>query len=125
MLFGMCFAPDGGRVLTACRDGQASRCDWQSGDLICPPGRHSTKICAVAFTPDGRWRLVGGRGPDLGIRTAQAWKFITGTPVTPSKSAPERRRDQDVAALTGAPTSGDPLRLKPRDQRDQTTARKT
>ena len=39
MLFGMCFAPDGGRVLTACRDGQASLWDWQSGDLVCSPGR--------------------------------------------------------------------------------------
>ncbi len=37
MLFGMCFAPDGSRVLTACRDGQASLCDWQSGDLVVPP----------------------------------------------------------------------------------------
>ena len=34
MLFGMCFAPDGGRVLTACRDGQASLWDWQSGRLV-------------------------------------------------------------------------------------------
>jgi WD40 repeat protein len=34
MLFRMCFAPDGGRVLTACRDGQASLWDWQSGHLV-------------------------------------------------------------------------------------------
>ena len=46
----MCFAPDGGRVLTACRDGQASLWDWQSGHLVCSPGRHSFKTCAVAFS---------------------------------------------------------------------------
>jgi WD40 repeat protein len=87
MLFGMCFAPDGGRVLTACRDGQASLWDWQSGHLVCSPGRHSFEICAVAFTPDGRWGLVGGRDPALGTRTAQAWEFITGKPVTPPLGA--------------------------------------
>jgi hypothetical protein len=26
--------------------------DWQSEHLVCFPGRHSFKICAVAFTPD-------------------------------------------------------------------------
>ncbi len=34
MLFGMCFAPDCGRVLIACRDDQASLWDWQSGHLV-------------------------------------------------------------------------------------------
>jgi WD40 repeat protein len=68
----MCFAPDGGRVLTACRDGQASLWDWQNGRLVCSPGRHSFEIRAVAFTPDGRWGLVGGPAPALGIRTPQA-----------------------------------------------------
>jgi WD40 repeat protein len=38
MLFGMCFAPDGGRVLIACGNGQASLWDWQSGHLVCSPG---------------------------------------------------------------------------------------
>jgi WD40 repeat protein len=87
MLFGMCFAPDGGRVLTACRDGQASLWDRQSGCLVCSPGRHSFEICAVAFTRDGRRGLVGGRDPTLDTRTAQAWKFITGKPVTPPLGA--------------------------------------
>ena len=36
---------------------------------------------------DGRWGLVGGRDPALGTRTAQAWKFITGKPVTPPLGA--------------------------------------
>ena len=54
MLFGMCFAPDGGRVLTACRDGQASLWDWQSGRPVSSPGRRTFEICGVAFTPDGR-----------------------------------------------------------------------
>jgi WD40 repeat protein len=87
MLFGMCFAPDGGRVLTGCQDGQAPLWDWQSGHLVCSPGRHNFEICAVAFNPDGRWGLVGGRDPALGTRTAQAWKFITGKPVTPPLGA--------------------------------------
>jgi hypothetical protein len=72
------------------RDGDVTTCastnslatrslwDWQSGHLVCPPGRHSFKICAAAFTPDGRWGLVGGGDPALGTRTAQAWEFITG-----------------------------------------------
>jgi WD40 repeat protein len=87
MLFGMCFAPAGGRVLTACRDGRASLGDWQSGHLVCSPGRHSFELRAVAFTRDGRWGLVGGRDPALGTRTTQAWTFITGKPVTPPLGA--------------------------------------
>ena len=42
---------------------------------------------SIAFNPDGRWGLVGGRDPALGTRTAQAWKFITGKPVTPPLGA--------------------------------------
>ena len=76
------------------RDGDVTTCastnslatrslwDWQSGRLVCSPGRHSFEICAVAFTPDGRWGLVDGRDPALGTRTAQTWEFITGKPVT-------------------------------------------
>jgi hypothetical protein len=37
MLVEMCFAPDGGGVLTACCDGQASPWDWQSGRLVIHP----------------------------------------------------------------------------------------
>jgi hypothetical protein len=94
MLFGTCFAPDGGRVLTACQDGQACLWDWQSGHLLYSPGRQSFKICAVAFNPDGRWGLVDGRNPALGARTAQAWEFIPGKPasplISPKKSSPTR-----------------------------------
>jgi WD40 repeat protein len=59
----------------------------ESGHLVCSPDRHSFKICAVAFNPDGRWGLVDGRDPALGTRTAQAWEFITGKPVTPPLGA--------------------------------------
>jgi len=81
------------------RDGDVTTCastnslatrslwDWQSGHLVCSPGRHRFEICAVAFTPDGRWGLVVGRGRALGTRTAQAWEFINGKPVTPPLGA--------------------------------------
>ena len=55
--------------------------------MVCSPGRQSFRICAVAFYLDGRWGLVGGRERALGTRTAQAWKFITGKPVTPPLGA--------------------------------------
>jgi hypothetical protein len=89
MLFGMCFAPVGGRVLTSFRDGQASLWDWQSRRLVCSPGPQSFEICAVAITADGRWGLFGGRDPALGTRSAQAWKSITGKPITPPLGAYE------------------------------------
>ena len=49
MLFGMCFAPDGGRVLTACRDGQASLWDWQSGRLVCSPAGNPHRQLAATY----------------------------------------------------------------------------
>jgi hypothetical protein len=73
----------------------------QSGHLDCSPGRHRFRICAVAFTPDGRWGLVGGRDPALGTRTAQAWKFITGKPVTPPLGACHAQLEKAVEVLKG------------------------
>jgi WD40 repeat protein len=100
MLLGMCFAPDGGCVLTACRDGRASLWDWQRGRLVCSPGRHSFVIRAVAFTSYGRWGLVGARDPALGTRAVQAWKFITGKPVTPPLGAYALSTSGEVQPVT-------------------------
>jgi hypothetical protein len=73
----------------------------QSGHLACSPGRHSFRICAVAFTLDGHCGPVGGRDPALGTRTAQAWKFITGKPVTPPQGASHAQLEKAVEVLKG------------------------
>jgi hypothetical protein len=75
MLFGMCFAPDGGRVLTACRDGQASQWDWQSADVVCSAGRHSVNemgvddLCTFAALTAGQRVCEGG----LARLTSDEW----------------------------------------------------
>jgi hypothetical protein len=69
--------------------------------MVCSPGRHRFRICAVAFTPDGRWGLVGGRAHALGTRTAQAWKVITGKPVTPPLGACHAQLEKAVEVLNG------------------------
>jgi hypothetical protein len=59
----------------------------RAGTWSVPPAGTALESARSPSTPDGRWGLVGGRDPALGTRTAQAWKFITGKPVTPPLGA--------------------------------------
>jgi serine/threonine protein kinase/WD40 repeat protein/tetratricopeptide (TPR) repeat protein len=79
-LFHICFSPDGMRLLTGCKDGQARLWNWAAGTLACPPLRHRDEVYSVAFTADGQYALTGCRGRDGGIHF---WELTTGKQVAP------------------------------------------
>src|SRR5262249_45378985 len=81
--YGLRFSPDGRRLFTGCRDGQARLWDWQAGRLACPPCKAAAEVFAGPFTPDGRWGLTATR---MGVEArgkVRAWEFATGKPVSP------------------------------------------
>jgi hypothetical protein len=71
------FSPDGGRIVTACRDGTARVWDAASGQPVTPPLKHNSAVHHATFSPDGR-RVV--TASDDG--TARVWDAISGQPVT-------------------------------------------
>jgi WD40 repeat protein len=72
------FSPDGGHLLSACRDGMARLWDWRAGRLACPAFEHDHEVHAVAFTPDGRHVLSASDDGALKV-----WEWRTGKPVCP------------------------------------------
>jgi WD40 repeat protein/serine/threonine protein kinase len=81
--YGLCFSPDGRRLFTGCRDGQARLWDWQAGRLACPPCKADDEVFSVAFTPDGRWGLTAARMGVAPGGKVRMWEFATGKPVSP------------------------------------------
>jgi WD40 repeat protein len=84
-LFCLCFSPDGRRLLTGCKDGQARLWDWQAGALACPPLKHEDEVLAVAMTPDGRFALTAGRDRASKLHV---WELTTGRLVAPRVRLP-------------------------------------
>jgi eukaryotic-like serine/threonine-protein kinase len=98
-VYDICFTPDGGRVFTACRDGQARLWDWEAARLACPPCTHRDEVYGVAVTPDGLWGLTACRkGNESATGALHCWEFTTGKP-----AAPAVRIDGSVRSIALSP----------------------
>jgi len=82
-LFSACFSPDGRRLLTVCKDGQARYWDWEQGVLACPPMAHADEVYDAAITPDGRFALTAVRGQ---VPCVHFWELTTGKRIAPPQS---------------------------------------
>jgi len=70
------FSPDGGRVLTASKDGTTRVCDARTGQPLLAPFQHAAEVTAAHFSPDGL-RLVTTSLD----KTARIWDAQTGQPI--------------------------------------------
>jgi serine/threonine protein kinase/WD40 repeat protein len=84
-LFCLCFSPDGRRLLTGSKDGQARLWDWQAATLACPTLKHDEEVFTVAMTPDGRFAITAGR--DRASRL-HVWELTTGRLIAPKVQLP-------------------------------------
>jgi DNA-binding beta-propeller fold protein YncE len=55
LVFTARFSPDGRRLVTACRDGQARVFDWATGELVLRGLSHESDVLNAVFTPDGEY----------------------------------------------------------------------
>jgi WD40 repeat protein len=94
-LFHVSFSPDGRRLLTSHKDGQARLWDWKAGLLACPPLRHPDEVFAGWITPDGRHALTACRGTRA---TLHLWELTTGKPVAPPLAIAPTAVDQRAPA---------------------------
>src|SRR5688500_8413418 len=69
---GVCFSPDGRRVLTGSDDGTAKVGDALTGKELLSIELESGSVKSVALSPDGRRAVTGGDG------TVQVWDADTG-----------------------------------------------
>jgi WD40 repeat protein len=69
-VFSTQFSPDGQRLLTACRDGQARVFNWRTGRPVLRGLNHERDVLGAAFTLDGRHILTVGL--DSSLRTWSA-----------------------------------------------------
>jgi WD40 repeat protein len=76
--FSVDFSPDGGLLVTGCRDSIARVWYWRAGRLACPPLEHENEVHVARFTLDGRRVLTGSDDA-----TARVWDSGDGKPVTP------------------------------------------
>lgn len=60
VVFAAKFHPDGQKLVTACRDGQARVYDWQTGKLLLRGMTHHRDVVGAAFTLDGMHILTVG-----------------------------------------------------------------
>jgi WD40 repeat protein len=69
------FSPDGGRIVTASKDGTARLWDAETGKPIGEPLEgHAVAVTSVAFSPDGK-RIVTASEDG----TARVWKIFANT----------------------------------------------
>ena len=80
-LFSLCFSPDGNRLLTGSKDGEARYWDWQSGKLACPPMSNGDEVNGLAITADGRRAVIAVRGK---THPVQFWDLTTGKRFAPT-----------------------------------------
>jgi WD40 repeat protein len=74
-VFAAAFSPDGRRLVTACRDGQARVFDWRTGQVVLRGLSHERDVLHAVFTPDGRHILTVGLD-----RTLRTWNADNGRP---------------------------------------------
>ncbi|MCW5559904.1 MAG: hypothetical protein KIT22_18965, partial [Verrucomicrobiae bacterium] len=76
-VWGLCFAPDGRRLATACGDSTVRLWDSLTGAGAAPPMLHENEAVDVHFTPDGR--QVVSAGMDATLRV---WDAATGSQIS-------------------------------------------
>lgn len=103
-VYDICFTPDGARVFTGCRDGQARLWDWKApmARQVCPPCAHPDEVYSVAVTSDGLWGLTACRkGNKSATGSVHFWEFTTGKPAAPPVHFAEGSVNSVVVAPDG------------------------
>jgi WD40 repeat protein len=102
-LFHVSFSPDGRRLLTSHKDGQARLWDWKAGLLACPPLRHPDEVFAGWITPEGRHALTACRDAH---GTLHLWELTTGKPVAPPLAISSTAVDDQAPAFVSLSPDG-------------------
>lgn len=77
-LWSVAFSPDGQKLATGHKDGQARLWNWQTGQLIGNPMQHVDEVHDVRFTQDGRQLVTCVR-----LNQLQIWDVATGKIAVP------------------------------------------
>ena len=77
-LFSVAFSPDGKRILTGHKDGNARLWDWITGQVVGTPMKHPDEVFDAQFTRDGRHIVTSVRH-----YPPQIWDVATGKPAAP------------------------------------------
>jgi serine/threonine protein kinase/WD40 repeat protein len=99
-IFCLAFSPDGTRLLTGSKDGQARYWDWAAGQLAGPTLAHGDEIWSVAISADGRFAVVGLRGHPQQVRL---WDLASGKPLAPPIRLIESGEPHGSHAVTISP----------------------
>lgn len=99
-LFSARFSPDGQRLLTANKDGNARLWDWRTGKLVCPAMAHSNELYDAAFLGDGQFCVTGERGDRVHFWDLTSGKRLT-TPIQFPSDNTGFSRSVGPVAVTG------------------------
>ena len=103
-LWAVAFSPDGQRLVTGHKDGQARIWDWRTGQLVGTPMQHPGEIYDVCFTADGRHLVTCVRANPLHVWVFRSAKERSGqNDLNPKPSQTERPFAERKATMADSP----------------------